>query len=945
MPTKYVKMKIYNYSKKIIAGLGIWLAFSTNVSAQNCPNADFSMGDFTNWLGFTGICCPINIPTPGIVPGRHTIMTGPGADPYTFGALPLVCPGYTFSARLGNDGGNHEAEGLTYPVLVDASNALFILKFAVVLQEPGHLPSEQPRFEIQVKDQFGNIIPCTEYLIAAAGSIPGFQTGAGSHIYRNWTTLGIDLTAYIGQSVTIEARTGDCTFTAHHGYGYLVGECQPLEIAVQYCPGDTMAILTAPDGFQQYQWSSGDTTQSIAVNDPDSVNYSCVITSFNGCTASLMTVIDPIVMEAGFTFAPPCESTLFTDTSTINYTTITQWDWNFGDGGTSTAQHPVYQYSTPGIYNVQLIATSSAGCSDTMIQVLNIEEDPTADFIVPTNCGSTVIFNDSSFVAGHTIVNWQWNFGDGGADSVQNPQHVFGTDSTYQIQLVAYDERGCFDTIVQPYTSNPYPLADFNFTDICEGTSTGLLDSSTVNITNVVGWNWDFGGLGNSTSQNPGFTFPGDGSYAITLIATTSGGCTDTITQIVLVYPLPEPTFTAPPVCEGFTTAFTNGSTIPSGTITNYNWSFGTGSLPGSTQTNPGPMYPGDGNYIVTLVATSDKGCIDSVMISITVYPNPELTFTGSPLAGCAPLTTTFDNQSTIPIGFIVGYDWTFEGGGTSTSADPSNLFPTTPGTYDVTLYGISNYGCDTSITLTNYVTVHPDPVVNLGVDDSLCENATLILDAGSGLTSYLWSTGATGSTITLNGGTGGTYWVTVQNSFGCLDSDTTFIKNTLLPIFSINDIIVCEGDTAYLGIKDTATETYSWMLTGLPFSTNHEIYTTQAGLYVLDVTNYCGTTTDSAEVIYVPNLITLELPNVLTPNGDGDNDLYELPELIDAISFKLSIFDRWGVLLFESEDLNSSWNGEANGIVSQGTYFSVLSYINCYGQETQKTSTITVFP
>jgi len=926
--------------------LGLQSLFTLNLSAQNCPNADFSDGSFTNWMGFTGTCCPIVLPTAGIVANRHTIMSGAGTDPYSFGALPVVAPGYTFSARLGNNLGNHEAEGLTYPMVVDPSNALFILKFAVVLQEPGHLPNEQPRFEIQVKDQFGNIVPCTEYLIAAAGSIPGFQAGVGDHIFRNWTTLGIDLTAYIGQPVTIEARSGDCIFTAHHGYGYLVGECQPLEIAVQYCPGDTSAVLTAPDGFQNYSWSSGETSQSITVNDPDSVNYNCVITSFNGCTASLNAVVQPIVISAGFTVDPPCESTFFTDTSYINFTSIATWNWDFGDGTTSTVQHPGHQFSSPGNYNVQLVALTSAGCGDTIVMPILVEEDPYADFILPTNCGSNVIFTDSSFVPGHTIVDWSWTFGTGDTLTTQNPNYIFPSDSTWPIQLVAYDERGCFDTIIIPYTNNPFPIADFNFQNLCEGNISNFLDSSFVNITTVNGWNWNFSGLGNSNSQNPNFTFPGDGTYNISLIASTTGGCTDTIAQTVTVYPLPEPSFTTTVVCEGFTTSFTNTSTIPSDSISIDAWDFGSGSVPGSGVENPTVVYPGDGIYLVTLVTTSNQNCVDSITIPVTVWPNPEISFTGSPLEGCAPLTVSFDNGTTVPVGTITGYSWTFEGGGSSTDTDPSNLFPVTPGGYAVTLYAISSQGCDTSITLSNYITVNPDPSVSLGVDDSLCENASMILDAGSGLTSYLWSTGATSSSINLNGTEGGTYSVGVINNFGCTDADTILIKDLLLPIFNIGDMIICEGDTGHLFVPDTSTQTFLWATATMPlFSTDNEIFITQAGTYFLTVENFCGTTSDTSVVEFVPDLQNLTMPNILTVNGDGVNDLYTIPELIDATEFKLSIFNRWGVLLFESTDMNVLWDGTATGsLVSSGTYFGVLSYINCQGQEKQKSTAITVF-
>src|SRR4051812_27230698 len=78
----------------------------TCINAQqsgNCINADFELADFSHWTGSTGSCCPVNTNIPGIVPGRHTIMSGPGDDPNSSGYIPLVPPGGgNYTARLGN---------------------------------------------------------------------------------------------------------------------------------------------------------------------------------------------------------------------------------------------------------------------------------------------------------------------------------------------------------------------------------------------------------------------------------------------------------------------------------------------------------------------------------------------------------------------------------------------------------------------------------------------------------------------------------------------------------------------------------------------------------------------------------------------------------------------------------------------------------------------------
>ena len=205
-----------------------------NASAQlsSCVNADFELNSFANWTGTTGSCCPINSITPGIVAGRHTIMTGPGTDPNTNGAITVVAPGGQFSARLGNDDVGGEAEQLSYQIAVDATNALFIYRYAVVLEDPSHTLGEQPRFEIRVYDQNGLPVGCGEYNVVATAGIPGFVSivnSAGSTVhYKDWTTVGIDLSPYIGQNVTIEFSTGDCALGGHFGYAYVDCYCSPF---------------------------------------------------------------------------------------------------------------------------------------------------------------------------------------------------------------------------------------------------------------------------------------------------------------------------------------------------------------------------------------------------------------------------------------------------------------------------------------------------------------------------------------------------------------------------------------------------------------------------------------------------------------------------------------------------------------------------------------------
>lgn len=338
--------------------------------AQYCVNADFSDSSFVNWEGSIGRCCPVSMQfLDTIVTGRHTIMTQTEPnDVNTCDSLQVVPPGYQYSVRLGNSQVGAQAERLAYSYTVTSETALFNYLFAAVLQDPGHSPVDQPRFIIRVLNQNGQPLnPQNNYeIIGSDSSIVPFNF-CGNRRYNDWKNIGIDFTAYIDSTVTIEFSTGDCDLGGHYGYAYIVAECSQMEIKMQYCPeiSDT-ATLVAPDGFS-YNWSNGDTTRSISVANPTLGNsYSCTLTSVVGDQSTLSKIIEtPVISNFGATHTWQSLDVAFTDSSIANNGPISTWHWDFGDGQTSNEQHPVHTYLTQGVYDVTLTVTTVNGCSST----------------------------------------------------------------------------------------------------------------------------------------------------------------------------------------------------------------------------------------------------------------------------------------------------------------------------------------------------------------------------------------------------------------------------------------------------------------------------------------------------------------------------------------------------------------------------------------------------
>ena len=306
-----MKRSLYKYCCFVL----LLLCFNNNVKAQVglCPsNLDFEQGNFQGWEGRWGAGNnPLPLPNIGFINGRHTIISQATAGLDPFGFFPTLCPnGSSFSVRLGNSGTGNQAESISYTYSIPAGLSTFsmLFNYAVVLQDPGHVPANQPRFRARIIDvATGGPVNCVDFDFIASSSLPGFVPSPVNPtvFYKDWTPISINLDAYIGQTIRLEFVTNDCTQGGHFGYAYLDvnTNCNGVISGNFICPGDTDLTLTAPYGFQSYAWY-GDmaqtqllsTSQTLYLNPLPAVGsvYPVVVTPYNGfgCTSTLYAVID-----------------------------------------------------------------------------------------------------------------------------------------------------------------------------------------------------------------------------------------------------------------------------------------------------------------------------------------------------------------------------------------------------------------------------------------------------------------------------------------------------------------------------------------------------------------------------------------------------------------------------------------------------------------------------
>jgi gliding motility-associated-like protein len=569
------------------------------------------------------------------------------------------------------------------------------------------------------------------------------------------------------------------------------------------CEGETVTFNNlSSGGANSYFWNFGDGTGWIASGGGAvshtynfTGDYVIQIAAFiNGGTASCTdTASIPIHVlpspTANFNFNNNngCDSLTitFTDFSSVD---AVAWSWDFDNGNFSNLQNPPVQfYGSPGIYNVQLDVSSNNGCTNSIVQTINVYQSPVPAFSPTSVCMNEIAsFIDlSTSSVGDPIITWNWDFGDASPqDTTQNPTHIYTTAGPVNVILtVSTAFCSASDTIIVTVESAPTAVFNPDFYNGCSPLSVNFNNTSSANAVNYF---WDFGTGDTSLLANPTYIFVNnsglDTTFNVMLIAQTAFGCVDTTYQSITVYPNPIASFTnnATLDCAPLNVNFTNTST---GGLT-YQWDFGDGS-PVDTNQNPFHTYNNltqfIDNNIVTLIVTSPNGCTDTIIDSVLVFPEPQFGFSTNPDSGCSPLIVVFPSV----LG-AVQYQWDFGDGVTGIGPNPVHTY-TNSGpndtVYIVQLIATSPFGC--TDTTYGQVLVFPIPTAAFTASPitQLYPNATVsFTNTSSGAITYLWDFGDTTSSTLQNPpnhtySTWGTYTITLVVSNGnCFDTTTQII-------------------------------------------------------------------------------------------------------------------------------------------------------------------------
>ena len=618
---------------------------------------------------------------------------------------------------------------------------------------------------------------------------------APTHLYATAGTYFVTLTAntpYCGstgvQPITVEAKPV-AGFTSTPTAG-----CSPLSVSF----GNTST------GAVNYVWDFGDGGGDNAVSPShtflnlggtDSVYTVMLIASTAfGCsdTALMDVTVSPTVQALFTNNAIPGCAPLDVD-FTNNSTGAIGYQWDFGDGATSTATSPSHQYVNATFflqtYTVTLIVNGPNGCADTAQQSIVVYPMPDFVFVADPDSGCSPF--TVTFPPINGAVDYQWDFGDGSFGSGPSPTHIYfdssGVETQFPVTVIASNAFGCSDTLADVVTVFPAPQAQFTVSQV-QGCHP-LLATLTNTSTGAVGSTWSYGDGATSTDTSSthdhtwyNFIGPGAVTYPITLTVSSADGCTSAASAQVEVFPQVTAAFVADSVgCSPMDPGFVNVSAGATG----YLWTFDDGG--GSVQQNPSHTYFNEGLndvvYTPTLVATSAFGCGDTASFSILVHPSPIAQFTPSGIAGCTPFPVLFDDQT---IGATM-LDWQFGDGAFQNSppGDVQHTYTNTgsaPAFFNAQLIATSGFGC--TDTVAQQVQVYPPVTAMFDAPDEGCAPFTVnLIEQGSGAVQWLWEMGdgttLVGSSIThtfFNSSLSDitrTITLVATSAFGCTDTLT----------------------------------------------------------------------------------------------------------------------------------------------------------------------------
>jgi gliding motility-associated-like protein len=527
---------------------------------------------------------------------------------------------------------------------------------------------------------------------------------------------------------------------------------------------------------------------------------------------------------------------------------------------------------------------------------------------------------------------------------------LYTATQTGSYRVVMSNSLGCIDTsrAIQ-VTVNPQPIPSFtvNRSSQCKNGNSFIFTNTSTISSGTLSYAWSFGDGNTSTALRPTYSYAAAGTYVVKLVVTSNNGCRDSITQTVSVLPSPTPGFIVNNLTQCLSVnsfIFTNTSTITPGTLS-YSWNFGNGTT--STATNPTISYSAAGTHTVTLIATSNSGCIDSIRQNVVVNSNASGSIS-------TPTSTIICEGGSVTLSASGGttYQWALNGANIAGATNPT-YSASLPGVYSVQINNAS--GCSGTSSNTIALSLVRRPTADFTSIGSCASFPVIFTNqstvSNSGIVTYSWAFG-NGSTSTNVNPTAvysspGNYNVTlIVTPQACPALSSSITKPITVISATANQRYTSLNAVANRNLQLQARTftgaSYQWIPPSGLNSTlivNPIFNSNRQQEYLIKISTPDGCVVTDTLLVRIFDGRGIYLPKGFTPNGDGNNDKLT-PRLVGIsrlIFFK--VYDRWGQLMYQTSIAGEGWDGTFKGVKQPiETYTWVAEGIDIDGNTIRET-------
>jgi PKD repeat protein len=671
--------------------------------------------------------------------------------------------------------------------------------------------------------------------------------------------------------------------------------------------GMNEVVLDAGARFSSFLWSTGEVTQSIHVNE--SGEYSVIVSNiFGELSYDTIKVILPFIniSDTAFCLGTPL-SLPANPQGTYTYLWLPD----------SLAQNTI-EISSPGNYG--LVVGDTSGFYK--IKNFTVVAD---SFAIKASLGPDKKICKQDYIGLVTGSNQaaQYLWSDGSSNSLLVINDPLWSQAQYSVTVTS--NNGCVmkDSILVK-VNGIKPIADFISDSACQGSLFHFTNnSSIVSPFHITHYDWSFADGQYSTDANPVHTFFNDGAFNVKLTVTSDSGCISTLQQTAMSFSYPQGDFLPLVGCRGVPLNFMDKSDCNIGNINSWYWNFNdphTSGIDTTSVQNPIYAYDSAGNFIVSLITSTDKGCADTLLQNITIKPAPAVDFTASP--ACEGKSVFFDDIITTESwNQIQFFKWYFGDGDSSASSNPVHIYYN-PGSYPVSFQVAATNGCHVS----NYDTVIVEsiPIAYFDFNKPCTDNLTQFVDAtqmaNGTINQWKWVSGNTVFSAQQNPAymfsDTGIHWVRLMVSSvnQCQDSITLQVKIYPGPHadFAISPEYGIPPLNAHFTNLSSGASQYLWHFgdgdDSFDFSPDHTYYTANVYPVVLYVSNDFGCTDSLLKNIYVIPTntdIAVKKVNAVVNNGR----VYVTAQLLNNGTRKIEEMDL-SVDFGNDNRLHEMWNG-----------------------------------